>query len=81
MPKGQIEGVSPDLLRSYIETCWAVVKNEIARTSDFTMANLVVQLENSFGNISKKTCSGLIKKSREIEDKFWSEDALLDSQK
>jgi len=64
-----------------IETCWAVVKNEIARTSDFTMANLVVQLENSFGNISKKTCSGLIKKSREIEDKFWSEDALLDSQK
>jgi transposase len=62
-----------------IETCWGVVKNQVARNCDFTMANLIVQLENAFNNITTKTCSGLVKKVRKIEDKFWSEDTLLDS--
>lgn len=61
-----------------IETCWAVVKNQIGRTCDFTMANLVTQLERAFGGVTGKTCSGLIRKIREVEDKFWSEDILQD---
>lgn len=63
-----------------IETCWAVLKNKIARTCDFTMANLLVQLENAFGDVTAKTCSGLIQKVRKVEDKFWEEDVLLDDQ-
>lgn len=61
-----------------IETCWAVVKNQIARTCDFTMANLLAQLEDAFSGVSAKTCSGLIKKVRKVEDRFWEEDVLLD---
>ena len=44
------------------------------------MANLVVQLEEAFGSVTAETCSGLIKKIRRIENKFWEEDALLDDQ-
>lgn len=62
-----------------IETCWAVVKNQIARTCDFTMANLIAQLEDAFGSVSGKTCSGLIKKVRKVEDRFWEEDVRFDS--
>ncbi len=62
-----------------IETCWAVVKNQIARTCDFTMANLLAQLEDAFAIVNAKTCSGLIKKIRKIEDKFWKEDVLIDA--
>jgi hypothetical protein len=56
---------------------WGIVKNQIARNCDFTMANLMVQLEDAFSSVTAKTCSGLIKKIRKIEDKFWKEDALL----
>jgi transposase len=63
-----------------IETCWGVVKNQIARRCDFTMANLVAQLENAFSSVTAQTCSGLIKKVRKVEDRFWTEDMLLDSQ-
>lgn len=63
-----------------IETCWGVVKNQIARTCDFTMANLVAQLEEAFRSVTAKTCAGLIKKIRQIEDNFWKEDVLLDKQ-
>jgi len=63
-----------------IETCWGVVKNHVARTCDFTMANLVSQLEDAFSSVTAKTCSGLIKKVRKIEDRFWREDVLLDAQ-
>ena len=61
-----------------IETCWGVVKNQVARNCDFTMANLIVQLEKAFNNITNKTCSGLVRKVRKIEDRFWNEDAFLD---
>ncbi len=61
-----------------IETCWGVVKNQIARTCDFTMENLIVQLKDAFDSVTAKTCTGLIKKMRDVEDKFWHEDVLLD---
>jgi transposase len=63
-----------------IETCWAVVKNQIARSCDFTMANLMVQLESAFDSVTAKTCSGLVRKIRDVEDKFWAEDVSLDEQ-
>jgi transposase len=62
-----------------IETCWGVVKNQVARNCDFTMANLIIQLENAFNSITAKTCSGLVKKARKIEDRFWKDDAMMDT--
>ncbi len=64
-----------------IETCWGIVKNEIARNCDFTMDNLILQLESAFDKITAKTCAGLIKKIRDVEDTFWRDDAALDKQK
>lgn len=61
-----------------IETCWAVLKNEVARHCDFTMDNLKQQLERAFDKITAQTCQGIIKKVRTIEDRFWQEDALMD---
>jgi transposase len=61
-----------------IETCWAVVKNQIARKNKFTMAHLLEQLDDAFGSVTEETCAGLIKKVREVEDKYWREDARLD---
>jgi transposase len=63
-----------------IETCWGVVKNHIARHSDFTMQNLMQQLEIGFEKVTGKTCAGIIKKVREIEDNFWTEDILSEEQ-
>ena len=60
-----------------IETCWAVVKNAIARSCDFTMANLIVQLDKSFEKVTPQTCSGLIKKIRTVEDSYWEDDWKL----
>lgn len=61
-----------------IEVCWGVVKNEVARHCDFTMQNLLDQLEMAFEKVTAKICQGIIKKVRETEDKFWQEDALMD---
>ena len=61
-----------------IEICWGVVKNEIGRNCDFTMKNLEVQLEKAFDKVTNKTCGKIIKKIRDVEDKFWAEDALID---
>lgn len=63
-----------------IETCWGVVKNHIARNSDFTMKNLIKQLEDGFEKVTGKTCAEIIKRVRKIEDDFWSEDILSDEQ-
>ncbi len=60
-----------------IEICWGVVKNHIARNCDFTMANLMVQLEDAFSSVTAKTCSRIIRKVRRVEDRFWKEDALI----
>ena len=48
-----------------IETCWAVVKNQIARKNKFTMAHLLEQLDDAFDSVTEETCTGLIKKVRE----------------
>jgi transposase len=63
-----------------IETCWGIVKNEIARNCDFTMSNLIFQLESAFDKVTTKTCAGLVRKIREIEDSFWRDDAAFDEQ-
>jgi hypothetical protein len=64
--------------RPPMETCWAVVKNQMARKSKFPMAHLLAQLDDAFDSVTAETCSGLIKKVREVEDKYWTEDARLD---
>lgn len=60
-----------------IETCWAVVKNEIANKCDFTMSKLITQMDVAFAKVTAKTCAGLIKKIRKYEDAYWIEDANL----
>ncbi|MCP4392717.1 MAG: hypothetical protein GY804_00325 [Alphaproteobacteria bacterium] len=63
-----------------IETCWGVVKNEIGRNCNFKMDNLILQLECAFDKVTAKTCAGLVRKMREVEDTFWRDDATLDEQ-
>lgn len=61
-----------------IETCWGVVKNKIARNCDFTMTNLVKQLDVAFDGVTGKTCTGIIQNIRRIEDNFWDGDMELE---
>jgi transposase len=61
-----------------IETCWGIVKNQIARNCDFTMSNLLKQLDEAFGSVTAHTCAGIIKNVRKIEDVFWDEDLALE---
>lgn len=61
-----------------IEKCWGVLKNEVARHCDFTMKNLLVQLDLAFCKVTPHTCKELIKIVREIEDKYWNDDVLLE---
>jgi len=63
-----------------IETCWGVVKNHIARNSDFTMKNLFEQLDAGLAKVTGKTCAEIIKNVRKIEDDFWTEDLRFDEQ-
>ena len=63
-----------------IETCWGVVKNHIARNCDFTMSNLEKQLETGFKKVTEKTCNKIIMKVRKYEEKFWSEDQMMDEE-
>ncbi len=60
-----------------IEVCWGVVKNAIARNCDFTMSGLEKQLNLAFDSVTKKTCSGIVKKVRDFEDNYWKEDSAL----
>jgi len=55
-----------------------VVKKQIARKSKCTRAHLLAQLDDAFDSVPEETCSGLIKKVREVEDKYWTEDARFD---
>lgn len=43
------------------------------------MDNLKIQLENAFDNVTAETCQKIIKKIRTTEDKFWEDDAKLDT--
>ena len=61
-----------------IEICWGVAKNHIARNCDFTMKNLVEQLDKGFEKVTSTTCSKIIAKVRKIEDQFWAEDLSSD---
>jgi len=63
-----------------IETCWGVVKNHVGRSCDFTMNNLIEQLDFGFSKVTAKTCAKIIAKVRGIEDKFWTEDLKMDAQ-
>jgi transposase len=63
-----------------IEICWGVVKNHIARNCDFTMKNLIKQLDIGFEKVTAETCSKIIEKIRKVEDEFWSDDLQFDSQ-
>jgi transposase len=63
-----------------IELCWGVVKNHVARNSNFTMANLLTQLEGAFERVTPTTCTKIIDKIRENEDDFWKNDAIFDKQ-
>ena len=57
-----------------IETCWAIVKNHIARHNDFTMKKVRTLLDEGFRKVTAATCEKLIEKVRLKEDEFWSED-------
>jgi transposase len=61
-----------------IELCWGVVKNKVARNCDFTMNNLMLQLEAAFTKVTSKICQKMIEKVKKIEDEFWAEDEKLD---
>jgi transposase len=62
-----------------IETCWGVVKNHVARKCDFTMLNLIEQLESGFDMVTSETCKKILTKVRKIEDEFWNEDIKIDA--
>ena len=61
-----------------IETCWGVAKNHIARHCDFTVKNLIKQLDGGFNKVTAKTCAKIIAKVRKIEDEFWATDIKMD---
>lgn len=61
-----------------IETCWGVAKNHIARNCDFTVNNLIKQLDGGFNKVTAKTCAKIIAKVRKIEDEFWATDIKMD---
>ncbi len=63
-----------------IETCWGVVKNYVARNCDFTVKNLIKQLDCGFGQVTATTCEKIIKKVRKNEDEFWATDLKMDAQ-
>ena len=62
-----------------IETCWAVAKNHMARNCDFTVKNLVKQLDVGFSKVTAKTCEEIIEKVKKIEDEFWKEDIKMEA--
>jgi transposase len=63
-----------------IETCWGVAKNHVARNCDFTVKNLIKQLDSGFNKVTGKTCAKIISKVRGIEDEFWTADMKMDEQ-
>ncbi len=61
-----------------IETCWAVVKNHIAKNCDFTMRGLRSSVPEAFAQVTPITCQKIIAKVVEQENKYWIEDEKLD---
>ncbi len=58
-----------------IETCWAVVKNHVAKYNDCTMEKVWSLLDEGFAKVTNKTCQKLIKKVNLQEETFWIEDS------
>ena len=51
-----------------IATCWGVVKNHVAKNYNFTMKNLIKQLNCDFNKVVATICEKIIKKVRKIEN-------------
>src|SRR5215470_8478031 len=60
-----------------IETCWGIVKNHMADHGDFTPSTVHPQLPLALAKVQPSTCSKLIAKVVEQEEKYWAEDAQL----
>jgi hypothetical protein len=60
-----------------IETCWAVVKNHVAKYNDCTMKKVHLLLDEGFQKVTAKTFQKIIKKVRNQEDEFWEDDTNL----
>jgi transposase len=60
-----------------IETCWAVVKNDMAAHCDFTLKNFRKQLPFAFAKVTARTCKHVIAKVVKQEEKYWIEDSKL----
>lgn len=60
-----------------IESCWGVVKNDMAANCDFTMESFRSNLPNALSKVESKTCRSLIGKVAKQENKFWVEDSML----
>ena len=58
-----------------IETCWAIVKNHVAKHNDCTMKKVRILIADGFAKVNAKTCQKLIKKVNKQEDTFWIEDS------
>ena len=52
----------------------------MARNCDFTVKNLIKQLDSGFNKVTAKTCAKIISKVRGIEDEFWTADMKMDEQ-
>jgi transposase len=63
-----------------IEICWGVTKNHVGRNCDFTVKNLIKQLDCGFNKVTAKTCKKIIAKVRIVEDDFWTTDIRMDAQ-
>ncbi len=63
-----------------IETCRGVVRNHAGRKCDFTMNNLIEQLNSGFNKVTAKTCTEIIAKVRKIGDDFRTEDLKTDAE-
>ncbi len=63
-----------------IETCWAVVKNYIAKHCDFTMKGLRSRVPEAFAKVTPYTCQKIIAKVVDQENKYWIEDEKLDKE-
>jgi hypothetical protein len=60
-----------------LETCWGIVKNHLAAHGDFTPRNFHQQWPIALSQVKPSTCSKLIAKVVEQEEKYWAEDAQL----
>lgn len=60
-----------------IETCWGIVKNDMADHCDFTMKNFREHLPFAMAKVKPTTCRKLIAEVAKQEDKYWKEDSKL----